>query len=320
MTIAVALLLVLASVPLALAFAARFAAGGALPTTAAEAQSEVAGLPPGFEPLYRAAAATCPGLDWQVLAAIGKIESDHGRSRLPGVKSGTNDAGAAGPMQFLISTWGGSARIKAGSRFNGYASDGDGDGWGDVYNPADAILAAAKYLCEHGAPRALRKAVYAYNRSWAYVANVLAQAERYRQAGTAKPANARQNVAPEQQDGQDMLTPRTRHMRNLIKQQFGVPFGIGCYRPIEDGGEHPRGRACDFMLSRGGTMPSAGAQALGDAIAAWAQANANRLGIYYIIWKQRIWNPRYADQGWRPMGDRGTITENHFDHVHISVH
>ena len=67
--------------------------------------SALSDIPPDYLILYREAAATCPGLPWSVLAAIGKVESDHGRSTLPGVQSGTNSAGAAGPMQFLMPTF-----------------------------------------------------------------------------------------------------------------------------------------------------------------------------------------------------------------------
>lgn len=62
-------------------------------------------IPAVYCVLYLQAAATCPGLDWTVLAAIGKIETDHGRSRAPGVSSGENTKGAAGPMQFLHDTF-----------------------------------------------------------------------------------------------------------------------------------------------------------------------------------------------------------------------
>jgi hypothetical protein len=60
-------------------------------------------------------------------------------------------------------------------------------------------------------------------------------------------------------------------------------------------------------------------QMVGYDIAAWAQANASRLGIMYIIYRQRIWDVRMASSGWVPMEDRGSITANHYDHVHISV-
>ncbi|WP_219505130.1 lytic transglycosylase domain-containing protein [Nonomuraea ceibae] len=284
---------------------------------AAEDPTDVEGIPAEMLRLYVSAVRTCPGLHWSVPAAVGKVETDHGRSNLPGVKNGTNPAGAAGPMQFLISTWGGATKIRVFAPFTGYAADGDGDGWADVYNRADAVYGAVKYLCALGAADDLRQALHGYNHSWAYVEQVLAIAGSYRQAATT--SRTSRSFTPQQQSGADRLTPRTRHMRDLIKRQFAVPHGIGCYRAIEDGGEHPRGRACDFMLSSNGRMPSPGELARGDAIAGWAQANASSLGVLYVIWKQRIWSLERAREGWRPMSDRGTITENHWDHVHISM-
>lgn len=121
--------------------------------------------------------------------------------------------------------------------------------------------------------------------------------------------------APQLPSGADHITPRTRAMRDLIKNSFALPFTVGCYR-AGSSGEHPLGRACDFMLSSGGTMPTAAHQALGDQIAAWTVANRAKLGVKYVIWKQRI----NHGSGWSPMANRGSITENHFDHVHISMH
>jgi hypothetical protein len=134
-----------------------------------------ADIPPGYLALYqRAAARTCPGLAWSVLAAVGKVESDHGRARLPGVRSGANWAGAAGPMQLGV---GG----KAGRTWQRYRVDGNRDGRRSVYDPADATATAARYLCAHGAarPGGLRRALFAYNHSAAYVRQVLAIARRY---------------------------------------------------------------------------------------------------------------------------------------------
>jgi hypothetical protein len=116
----------------------------------------------------------------------------------------------------------------------------------------------------------------------------------------------------------DNITPRMREVRDEIDRRFGPFPAIGCYRPGSDG-EHPLGRACDFMLSSGGVMPTASSIQHGYDIAAWAQANASRLGIMYIIYRQRIWDVRMASSGWVPMADRGSITANHYDHVHISV-
>jgi hypothetical protein len=136
-----------------------------------------ADIPSTYLQLYRQAAPRCPGLSWSVLAAIGKVESDHGRTPLPGVRSGWNPAGAAGPMQFGIGVG------RAGNAWARYGHDFDQDGRRSVYDPGDAIPAAADYLCAAGAPRRLDRALYAYNQSWAYVANVKAIAARYRARG-----------------------------------------------------------------------------------------------------------------------------------------
>jgi hypothetical protein len=137
-----------------------------------------ADVPTGYLPLYRRAASRCPGLSWAVLAAIGKVESDHGRTPLPGVRSGWNRAGAAGPMQFGIGVG------RAGNAWARYGHDFDRDGRRSVYDPGDAIPAAADYLCDAGAPGRLDRALYAYNHSWAYVAKVKAIAARYRTRGS----------------------------------------------------------------------------------------------------------------------------------------
>lgn len=112
------------------------------------------------------------------------------------------------------------------------------------------------------------------------------------------------------------LTQRMITVRNAIDSRFGPFRTIGCLRP-GDPGEHGSGRACDFMESFG-TMPPPERQQHGDRVAQYAIDNASRLGIMYIIWKQRIWDTRTGG-GWRQMEDRGSITQNHFDHVHISV-
>jgi NlpC/P60 family len=142
--------------------------GGGPPSTQAQRD-----IPPALLPLYQAAADSCPGLPWPVLAAIGKVESDHGRSTAPGVTSGANFAGAAGPMQIGI---GG----KAGNTFGSYAVDADGGG-ASVYSAADAVFTAANYLCRNGAAqgRDVARAVFAYNHADWYVTKVLAIASGY---------------------------------------------------------------------------------------------------------------------------------------------
>ncbi|WP_157252579.1 coiled-coil domain-containing protein [Nonomuraea typhae] len=131
--------------------------------------------------------------------------------------------------------------------------------------------------------------------------------------GTGKRSDG--SWSPELPSGSDNITSRMRIIRDEIKQNFNLPFEVGCYRS-GGGGEHPLGRACDFMMSTGGTMPTAANQALGDQIAAWAIKNKDRFGVKYVIWKQRI----NMGNGWRAMSNRGSITENHFDHPHISMY
>jgi hypothetical protein len=112
-------------------------------------------------------------------------------------------------------------------------------------------------------------------------------------------------------------TPRMAAVRDAIKSKFNIAYGIGCVR-ADSIPDHPSGIACDFMLASG-TLPSATNAQTGDAVAAWAKANATTYGVQYVIWKQKIWNIARNAEGWRAMADRGGITANHFDHVHITV-
>jgi hypothetical protein len=132
----------------------------------APTRAAVADIPAGYLRLYRQAGARYR-IPWSVLAAIGKVESDHGRTRLPGVRSGSNWAGACGPMQI-----GCVAGSRAGNSWARY-------GRGRPHDAAQAIPAAARYLLDHGARHNLERALFAYNHSWTYVAKVKAIAHRY---------------------------------------------------------------------------------------------------------------------------------------------
>ena len=137
-------------------------------------QSALADIPADYLRLYQEAGER-EGVDWAVIAAIGSIETNHGRSRAAGVRSGVNFAGCcAGPMQFYV--------VGRGSTWDAYGVDGDGDGRRSPYNPADAVPAAARYLKASGAPKDYRRAIYAYNHADWYVADVLAKAAEYRGA------------------------------------------------------------------------------------------------------------------------------------------
>jgi len=118
------------------------------------------------------------GIPWVILAGIGKVESDDGQSNLPGVHSGSNAFGAAGPMQIGIggaagNTWGGAPVHPASEQVDGVATDANGDGIASVYEPADAIAGAAKYLLAHGILDNVNGAIFAYNHLESYVQAVL---------------------------------------------------------------------------------------------------------------------------------------------------
>jgi membrane-bound lytic murein transglycosylase B len=129
-------------------------------------RAAVADIPRSYLRLYCQAGARSRVL-WSVLAAIGKVESDHGRTRLPGVRSGSNWAGACGPMQ--IGCVPGS---KAGDAWARY-------GRGRPHDPANAIPASARYLVDHGGRHNLDRAIYAYNHSRSYVGRVEQLARQY---------------------------------------------------------------------------------------------------------------------------------------------
>jgi membrane-bound lytic murein transglycosylase B len=133
-------------------------------------RAAVADIPGGYLRLYRSAGARYR-VPWPVLAAIGKVESNHGRTRLPGVHSGSNWVGACGPMQ--IGCVPGS---KAGNAWARY-------GHGRPHDPTNAIPAATRYLVDHGARRNLDQAIFAYNHSRSYVARVKQLAHRYATRG-----------------------------------------------------------------------------------------------------------------------------------------
>jgi cell wall-associated NlpC family hydrolase len=125
---------------------------------------------------------------WTVLAGIGKVESDDGRTSLPGVSSKSNAFGAAGPMQIGIggastNVWGGAAVHPASEVVDGVATDEDGDGTASVYDPADAIAGAAKYLVAHGLEQNVAAAIFAYNHADWYVEEVLSWASTYAAGG-----------------------------------------------------------------------------------------------------------------------------------------
>ena len=109
------------------------------------------------------------------------------------------------------------------------------------------------------------------------------------------------------------LQPQTAAFKEEVAKLYGITSFSG-YRP-GDPGDHGKGLAIDFMVPV--------SSALGDQIADYAIQNMASRGINYIIWKQRFYAPYDSKYGpaytWNPMPDRGSVTENHYDHVHVSM-
>ena len=176
-----------------------FAAGGNCPggsggsqsgttttTTGASSQAKNS-IPSNYLAIYQQTGQKY-GVPWPILAGIGEVESDHGRSTLPGVHNGANAFGAAGPMQIGIggaagNTWGGAPVHPAGQQVTGVAVDANGDGTASVYDPADAVAGAAKYLLNHGILSNVQQAIFAYNHLLSYVQAVLSWANTYAKGG-----------------------------------------------------------------------------------------------------------------------------------------
>lgn len=212
-----------------------------------EQSGPVAGIPADYLPLYRGAAARYElGEEgWSFLAAVGKVECDHGRSPVPGCHRGeANSAGARGPAQFLPATW------------DAYGVDGDGDGDRDVYAPADAVAGMANYLRASGAPSDWRRALFAYNHADWYVDRVLRQAAAYRAAATVAPdvLTAGDSTWLEPLPGFPGERCDARIVPDVVAlvRAFGIHVS-DCYggAPHAEHGEHPLGLAIDASPADG---------------------------------------------------------------------
>jgi hypothetical protein len=226
-----------------------------------------ADIPPLYLALYMQAAARF-GLDWTILAGIGRVECDHGRDPAPSctVEGQFNYAGAGGPAQFLVSTW------------QRYGISASGQGTPNMWNPADAIFSMANYLRAAGAPGNYQKAIYAYNHAFWYVAEVLSWARRYRaayrHASPAPIAEAGGAVEQVKTSGQWLAALPGTNLRCdariipdvlYLLERFDLR-ATSCYREdgANDHGEHPLGLALDAVPADGNwSHAAAAAQAFG---------------------------------------------------------
>jgi peptidoglycan DL-endopeptidase CwlO len=225
-----------------------FAAGGLMystgstcssgPTTTSQPQVSTAAansVPADYLALFKSIGARYK-VPWVVLAGIAKVESDDGRTALPGVRSASNAFGAAGPMQIGIggastNTWGGAPVHPASQHVNGVATDANGDGTASVYDPADAIAGAAKYLLEHGIMTNIPSAIFAYNHLNSYVQQVLGWANQYARGGFLVSSPVGSN-APE--CGPTIGLTSSTYSSGAIgfaRQQIGKPYQWGATGP-----------------------------------------------------------------------------------------
>jgi hypothetical protein len=104
------------------------------------------------------------------------------------------------------------------------------------------------------------------------------------------------------------LTPDTIAVHRAVCALFPEVTTYGGLRA--DSGAHGEGRALDIMITG----------SVGNEIAEFVRANSGALGASEVIWEQRIWTVERSSEGWRPMEDRGSVTANHYDHVHVTVY
>jgi hypothetical protein len=182
------------------------ALGGTIQPAPEQPSIEVPGIPPDYLIIYQQAGERYH-IDWAVLAAIGRVETDHGQSGAVGVRPpSTNFHGCcAGPMQFCVidgcPARGPTSLTVAqaqGGTWKSYGVDGNHDGVKDPWDPADAVPTAARYLKAGGAPGDYHHAILSYNHSEVYYDSVMTQATEYRTAATSSPNPAGRDIIAEE--------------------------------------------------------------------------------------------------------------------------
>lgn len=180
---------------------------------------------------------------------------------------------------------------------------------GNFYQRLAAVPGYRDMVPSHAAHKAQRNAdPDAYTSLWNDAAQVMA---------ALKPSSAREADPLVARTGYKLgpVQPATQQVADAVGAMFGIRTVHGWRPPTSeryDQEGHPAGLAVDFM-----TDDIPGGDQVGDRMADYLIQNAEQIGVRYIIWKQRSWTP--ARGQWRPMADRGSPTQNHMDHVHLSL-
>jgi len=171
------------------------------------------------------------------------------------------------------------------------------------------LMKAGKHVLTTGRAQDGRVELVVDGQSRWVTAGYLADSKPDTSTPSTAPAAAGLSMAP-CPDGsvEYRLTPAAVYVYRSVCHAFPQ---ITSYGGWDAHGAHLSGRALDIMTSD---------VALGDAIAAFLQQHASELHLYDILWRQRIWTPVRASEGWRLFADRGSPTANHMDHVHVSVY
>jgi hypothetical protein len=214
----------------------------------------------------------------------------------------------------------------------------------DPCDPAQVIPAAARYLLAqhttfgtwelavaayHAGPSAVATfgGIPPYPETLEFVPNVVTQWNAYMaefpsgSLGTEAPYGPLGSTAryTEIVNGRSLIKPSMQQFLDAVVPIFGQGLGIGCYRDQEDG-EHPLGRACDFIMQRPlNHMPTQQYLEHGWAFVNYCIAHAGELKLRYIIWQKQIWQ---VGIGWREYtryDPYGNLQQNHYDHVHVTV-
>ncbi|MFI6575232.1 hypothetical protein ACIBFB_05480 [Nocardiopsis sp. NPDC050513] len=325
-------------------------------TSSSSAPNQVAGIPQTVLAAYVIAAGRaddiapgCEGMTWSLVAGIGNEESDHATlggaevdedgnvapeifgPRLDG--SGdlreiedTDDGDldddeeydrAVGPMQFIPGSW------------ETFGQDGDDDGEEDPHNIFDATAAAVAHLCSSGdndltTDEAMRRAVRGYNNSDEYVDAVMERKAYYDSL----------HVGPDGAEFADgtlvdcadlgQLHPYMCGVHEHLQERFGRFYVSAGGRRNDPGSDHHTGEAIDYMMADLGAVPTPERDAMAILVINYVIANHEELNVKGLIYNFHIWNAARDPVGdWttvrRPLSDRGSITQNHVDHIHLAA-
>lgn len=197
------------------------------------------------------------------------------------------------------------------------------DSWGpeadrmDPYKSAGLFFQALTKVSNRDSlePTLVAHKVQANRDPWHYERHWAAAGQIVDALAGIKPSTSTSSPGAQANSSYDLgkVQPQSAALANTVGPMFNIDT-VGGYRANDPYPDHPSGLAVDFMVPLTAT-----GQATGDALAEHVRENAQTYGVEYIIWNQRIWHSSRPTEGWRQMADRGSATQNHRDHVHVTL-